>query len=267
MAIGGSRVWDMWMKPELRRLALRAAASVLAIIAGTAVAHAQAAAKVLAAPSAPKAAADTAQSKERMVVDAQEIVYDNKNNTVSAVGSVQIFHQGRTIEADKVVYDRASKRVRAMGNARITEANGTIITGDTFDLTDDFKTGFIDSMRVENPDKTRFTSPRGERTDGQSMVFDKGIYTACEPCKDNPEKPPLWQVRSARIIHDAGEKMVYYEGSRVEFWGVPIAYIPYFSAPDATVKRKSGFLAPHYITTGPLGYGVAIPYFWNLAPN
>lgn len=272
MALGGSRAWDMWMRLGLRRLALNAAASVLAISACTAVAHAQGAAKTFATTTPASSAKPgdppaTLQNKERMVVDAQEIVYDNKNNTVSAVGSVQIFHQGRTIEADKVVYDRASKRVRAMGNARITEANGTVITGDKFDLTDDFKNGFIDSMRVENPDKTRFTAPRGERTEGQSMVFDNGIYTACEPCKDNPERPPLWQVRSARIIHDAGEKMVYYEGSRVEFWGVPISYIPYFSAPDATVKRKSGFLTPHYISTGALGYGIAIPYFWNLAPN
>jgi LPS-assembly protein len=270
MAVGRSRAWDRWMRPEARRLALAAAASVFALCAGTELSYAQSAAKGLGfsspAPAA-NAAPTTLENKERMVVDAQEIVHDNKNNTVSAVGSVQIFHQGRTIEADKVVYDRTSKRVVATGNARITESNGTVITGDKFDLTDDFKNGFIDSMRVENPDKTRFTAPRAERTDGQGMTFESGIYTACEPCKDNPEKPPLWQVRSARIIHDGGEKMVYYEGNRVEFWGVPIAYIPYFSAPDATVKRKSGFLAPHYLTTTAMGYGVAIPYFWNIAPN
>ncbi|RYE75372.1 MAG: hypothetical protein EOP19_26170, partial [Hyphomicrobiales bacterium] len=43
---------------------------------------------------------------ERMVVDARELVYDKDNNTVSAVGDVQILYQGRTIEADRVVYDR-----------------------------------------------------------------------------------------------------------------------------------------------------------------
>lgn len=213
------------------------------------------------------AQAPAAKPQDRMVVDARELVYDNDRNTVSAVGDVQILYQGRTIEADRVTYDRAAKRVIATGNARITESNGSVITGDRFNLTDDFRDGFVDSLRVVNPDKTRFTAPRAERTDGETFVFEKGIYTACEPCKDNPEKPPLWQVRSARIIHKRSEQTIYYEESRLEFWGVPIAYIPYMSGPDSTVKRKSGFLSPKFFNTGPLGFGVGLPYFFNLAPN
>lgn len=213
------------------------------------------------------AQAPAASSQDRMVVDARELVYDNDRNTVSAVGDVQILYQGRTIEADRVTYDRAAKRVIATGNARITESNGSVITGDRFNLTDDFRDGFIDSLRVVNPDRTRFTAPRAERTDGETFVFEKGIYTACEPCKENPEKPPLWQVRSARIIHKRSEQTIYYEDSRLEFWGIPIAYIPYMSGPDSTVKRKSGFLSPKFFNTGPLGFGVGLPYFFNLAPN
>ena len=38
-----------------------------------------------------------------------------------------------------------------------------------------------------------------------------GVYTACEACKDDPKKPPLWQVKAARIMHDEGEKMLYFE--------------------------------------------------------
>jgi LPS-assembly protein len=222
---------------------------------------------LLAAGGAAHAQAPAAKPQERMVVDARELVYDRNNNTVSAVGDVQILYQGRTIEADRVTYDRQGKRVVATGNARITESNGTVITGDRFNLTDDFRDGFIDSLRVVNPDKTRFTSPRAERTDGETFVFDKGIYTACEPCKDQPERPPLWQVRAARIIHKKSEQTIYYEEARVEFAGVPLAYIPYMSGPDSTVKRKSGFLAPKFLNTGPLGYGVGLPYFFNLAPN
>ena len=75
-------------------------------------------------------------------------------------------------------------------------------------------------------------------------VFHSGVYTACEPCKDDPKKPPLWQVKAARIIHDQGEKMIYFEDARLEFFGLPIAWLPYFSAPDPTVKRKTGVLMP-----------------------
>lgn len=221
----------------------------------------------LASAGAAFAQTPPAKPQERMVVDARELVYDNDKKTVSAVGDVQILYQGRTIEADKVTYDQAGKRVVATGNARITEANGTVITGDRFNLTDDFRDGFIDSLRVVNPDKTRFSAPRAERTDGETFIFEKGIYTACEPCKDNPERPPLWQVRSARIIHKKAEQTIYYEEARLEFAGVPLAYLPYMSGPDSTVKRKSGFLSPKFINTNALGYGVGLPYFINLAPN
>ncbi|WP_353185009.1 LPS-assembly protein LptD [Bosea sp. (in: a-proteobacteria)] len=214
-----------------------------------------------------KPAATATKPQDRMVVDARELVYDNDKKTVAAVGDVQILYQGRTIEADRVVYDQANKRVTAVGNARIIESNGSVITGDRFNLTDDVRDGCIDTLRVVDPDKTRFSAPRAERTDGETFIFDKGIYTACEPCKDNPERPPLWQVRSARIIHKKSEQTIYYEDARLEFAGIPMAYIPYMSGPDSTVKRKTGFLAPKFINTSALGFGVGLPYFINLAPN
>ena len=85
---------------------------------------------------------------------------------------------------------------------------------------------------------------RADRAKGNYTVLQNGVYTACEPCKDDPKKPPLWQVQAARIIHDEGEKMLYFEDARIEFFGVPLAYVPFMSAPDPTVKRKSGFLFP-----------------------
>ncbi|WP_460450417.1 LPS-assembly protein LptD [Alsobacter sp. SYSU BS001988] len=207
------------------------------------------------------------QGKDRLLVESRELVYDKDKNTVAAVGNAQLYYQGRTLEADKVIYDRANNRVYAEGNAKMTEANGQVVYGSKFELTDDFKDGFIDSLRVDTIDKTHFVAPRGERTGGETTVFERGTYTACDACKDDPTKPPLWQVRAKRIIHKNEERTVYYEDATLEFYGVPIAYVPFFSAPDSTVKRKSGFLAPHYVASSSIGYGVAVPYFWALAPN
>jgi LPS-assembly protein len=205
--------------------------------------------------------------KSRMLVEAQELVYNEKNNTVAARGDVQIYYEGRLLEADHVVYNRASNRVYAEGNARLTEADGSVMRADRFDLTEDFKNGFIDSLRVSGANKTYFSSPRAERSEGETTTFENGTYTACEPCKDNPDRPPLWQVRAKRIIHKNDEQMLYYEDATLAFLGIPIAYVPFFSAPDPTVKRKSGVLAPQFIYKSQLGLGVGIPIFWDLAPN
>ena len=244
---------------------------------GAAMALAVAAAAILCAPApsfaqtlgdAFAARADrNAQKQDKLLVDARELVYDRDNNRISAVGEVKLYYQGRTLEAERVVYDRASKRVYAEGHAKMTDETGGVTYAKRFEITDDFKDGFIEGLSAVTADKTRFTSPQVERTAGEQTVFEKGLYTACEPCKDQPDRPPLWQVRAARIIHKNSEQMIYYEDARLEFLGVPVAYTPYLSAPDPSVKRKSGFLTPSIISSSKLGYGVAVPYFWNLAPN
>lgn len=208
-----------------------------------------------------------AQKQDKLLVDARELVYDRDHNKISAVGEVKLYYQGRTLEADRVIYDRAANRVYAEGHAKLTDETGGVSYAKRFELTDNFKDGFIDGLSSITKDKTRFTAPHVERTAGEQTVFEKGLYTACEPCKDNPERPPLWQVRAARIIHKNSEQMIYYEDARLEFFGWPIAYTPYLSAPDPSVKRKSGFLPPTILSSTKLGYGLATPYFWNLAPN
>ncbi|MGB7041699.1 MAG: LPS-assembly protein LptD [Xanthobacteraceae bacterium] len=207
-------------------------------------------------------------SNQPMLVQATEIKYDYTNNSVAAVGNVQIYYSGATVEADQVTYDQKTKRLVAEGNVRLTEPDGKITYGQKIDLTDDYRDGFVDSLRLETPDDTRFAASRADRSKGNYTVLQNGVYTACEPCKDDPKKPPLWQVQAARIIHDEGEKMVYFEDARVEFFGVPIAYFPFLSAPDPTVKRKSGFLFPDMSwSTSQYGFGFGPKYFWALAPN
>jgi LPS-assembly protein len=218
-------------------------------------------------PTQPKTALRKGPSDGQMLVQAGEIHYDYANERVSAVGNVQIYHEGSTLEADRVVYDQKTKRLRAEGNARLTEANGQVTYGEIMDLSDDYRDGFVDSLRVDAAERTSIAAARVERSAGNYSVFHSGVYTACEPCKDDPKKPPLWQVKAARIIHDQSEKMMYFEDARLEFFGVPAAYFPFFSAPDPTVKRKTGFLMPTPGMSDKYGSAINIPFFWAIAPD
>jgi len=203
----------------------------------------------------------------QMLVQANEVDYDYNNSRVSAVGNVQLFYNGTSVEADKVIYDQKTKRLHAEGNIRMTDADGKITYANIMDLSDDYRDGFVDSLRVDTEDQTRMAATRAERSSGNYTVFQNGVYTACAPCKDDPKKPPLWQVKGERIIHDQTEKMLYFEAAQLEFFGVPMAYLPYFSTPDPTVKRKSGFLMPGFSEASTYGFGVEIPYYWAIAPD
>ena len=196
----------------------------------------------------PPAPAQAAKAPDKLVIEADELVYDKDKNTVSAVGSVQLFYQGRVLQADRVVYNRATKRVYAEGHAKMTDEHGDVVYGSRFELSDNFRDGFIDSVQVLTSDKTRFTSPRVERSNGDVTVLRKGAYTACEPCKDHPERPPFWQVRAARIIENQETHTVYFEDAQMLVWGVPVFYMPYFSSPDSTVNKQTGLLAPQFVS-------------------
>ena len=185
-------------------------------------------------------------SDGQMLVQAVEVDYDYNNSRVSAVGNVQMFYNGTSVEADKVIYDQKTKRLHAEGNVRMTDADGKITYANIMDLSDDYRDGFVDSLRVDTADRRAWRRPAPTAPSGNYTVFENGVYTACAPCKDDPKKPPLWQVKGARIIHDQTEKMLYFENAQLEFFGVPMAYMPYFSTPDPTVKRKTGFLMPGY---------------------
>ena len=218
-------------------------------------------------PPKSKIAIERDKGQKQMLVSAREIDYDYANHRVSAVGSVQIYYGGSTLEADKVIYDQTTKRLHAEGNARLTEEDGKVTYGNIMDLSDDYRDGFVDSLRLDSPDQTRMAAVRAERTGGNYTVLHNGVYTACKPCKDDPRKPPFWQVKAARIIHDQGEKMLYFEDASLEFFGQPIAWLPYLSTPDPTVKRKTGVLVPSITSSSVYGQSLEVPYYWALAPD
>jgi LPS-assembly protein len=271
---GRSSAFQRGTRVRRRRSRLAASGSVLALVFG--VIFAAALGIVLATPASaqtftynpqpPRPRPPRPPNDGQMLVQATEVDYDYNNSRVSAVGNVQLFYNGTSVEADKVIYDQKTKRLHAEGNIRMTDVDGKITYANILDLSDDYRDGFVDSLHVDTADATRMAATRADRSNGNYTVFENGVYTACAPCKDDPKKPPLWQVKGARIIHDQINKMLYFENAQLEFFGVPLAYVPYGSAPDPTVKKKSGFLMPE-IKTGVYGYSIETPYFWNIAPD
>ena len=199
--------------PWLHCRVVAAAAAVLGLLAcGALLAPVSTPAQEFQFPKRPPSATkpQVASGQKQMLVQATEINYDYANNRVAAVGNVQIYYGDSTLEADRVVYDQKTKRLHAEGNVRLTERDGKVTYGEIIDLSDDYRDGFVDSLRLDTPEQTRMAAPRAERSSGNYTVFHNGVYTACAPCKDDPKKPPLWQVKAARIIHDEGEKMIYF---------------------------------------------------------
>ncbi len=203
----------------------------------------------------------------QMFLEADELLYNDADNTVTAIGNVTIFYDGYTVNADEVVYDRAQGRVLADGNVELIDPTGSLLRATSADLSDTLVDGFVDALSVETPERTFFTARNATRRDGSVTVFEDGTYTACEACPDNPERPRAWMFHADTITYDQAEQMVYYRNARLDFYGIPVAWLPFFAHADPTVERKSGFLRPNYVADGQLGFGVSVPYYFALDPS
>ncbi|MEP7244025.1 MAG: LPS-assembly protein LptD [Gammaproteobacteria bacterium] len=85
-------------------------------------------------------------------------------------------------------------------------------------------------------------------------------FTTC------PVDDTSWQLRAKEISLDTKTRIGTGRGTRVDFKGVPILYLPWMSFPLGT-ERKSGFLFPTIGHSTRSGAQLALPYYWNIAPN
>ncbi|WP_245440184.1 LPS-assembly protein LptD [Mesorhizobium sp. Z1-4] len=238
---------------------LRALAAVL--VAGTVIAVAPA------SPTVAQSLGGPAETNGQMLLEADTLTYDNDAGVVTAAGNVRIDYNGIRLVAQRVSFYRESKRLVAYGNVQMVDREGNKSFAEEIDVTDNLRTGFVNALRIETTDKTYFASESAEQQSEDVTRFNNGVYTACEPCEDNPEKPPLWRIRSSTIIWNKKKKTIYFVRPTMELFGLPIAFFPAFEIPDHTVKRKSGFLFPTPKWSSTLGFGASIPYYWALSPS
>lgn len=203
-------------------------------------------------------------SAQPLYLQADQLLYDTKNNRVIAQGNVEIYYNNYILTADQVVYDQAVNKLIAEGNAQLKDPNGGITRADRFEALDDFRDAFIQSLSVVTADDTRIAAERATRREGNTTEYERGKFT---PCKNDPGMPPLWCIGAARIIHDQRAATITYQDAQFELFGLPVVYLPYFQHPDPSVKHRSGFLMPDYSSSSALGFGFHLPYYFALAPN
>ena len=207
------------------------------------------------------------EGEEPVQLTADQIVHDREFGIVTAKGRVEIVQNNRTLVADAVSYNLKQDIIAASGNVIITEPKGEVVFADYFELTGDFKDGVAQEIKVILADSSRLGAASGVRVGGNRTDFDKGVYTACEPCRRKPGQRPLWELKAERVTHNQADQEIEYRDAWLEFAGVPVMYTPYMAHPDPTVRRRSGFLMPGAGMSSNIGANISTPYFWAIAEN
>jgi LPS-assembly protein len=197
-------------------------------------------------------------------LEADRIVGESDRSIV-ATGNVTMRQRGATIRADRVEYTLEDQRALATGAVRL-ERFGDTATGPrlNYNLAED--TGEMDSPVFEFP-KTgdRRQASRGQAalavlaTEGKNRLY-RAEYTSCPVPRDD------WFIRVRELEIDGALNEGKAYNTTVFFLGLPILYSPYLSFPLDN-KRRTGFLAPTFGTSGKSGFEAALPYYWNIAEN
>jgi LPS-assembly protein len=220
-----------------------------------------------AAPAKPahpaNAAPGNAPARPQRGVGPFDIESDAVNVGLDGKGSVQgnvVVRQGDAeLRANEMQIDKPNQYVQS--NGRIEYSDPTVhITGAggsysatqgaefrsaQFDLKQRAARGSADSMQL---------APNG-------VLSLKGVaFTTC------PAGHQAWELRADSLTLDTRNQIGTGRDTRVDFFGVPLLYLPWASFPLSS-ERKSGFLFPSIGNTSTSGVQLAIPYYWNIAPN
>ncbi|PKL95130.1 MAG: LPS-assembly protein LptD [Gammaproteobacteria bacterium HGW-Gammaproteobacteria-8] len=175
-------------------------------------------------------------------------------------GNVRFSRGDQLLKTDELLYDRSSGEVLLPGwleysdaVIRMEAANARYDTGASSGRFEQVRYFIAGAAGAGNASTVEMLDPEHARVAG----FD---FTTCEL------DDPAWQLKAADVKLDFERNVGTARNARLEFQGVPILYLPWLSFP-LNDERKSGFLYPQFGSSSDNGIDLAIPYYWNIAPN
>ena len=204
------------------------------------------------------------RSKQQLSTFGNSTLTDNKIGTLSAERfefnldkqSISAEEKVKFIDKDKNTYYFS----KLNSDDKFNEIVGTDINAD------------LNKELLKSGDKfNEFIEPRFS---GKSATIRNKItivqdakFTTCKKSNET-EGCAYWNLKAGQLIHDKEQKQITYKNVSLDLNSIPVIYVPYFSHPDPTVKRKEGFLAPSFFSLGDnLGSTIKIPYFYPLSES
>ncbi len=202
-----------------------------------------------------------------IVLRADEIEHNDDLGLTIARGNVEVSQNGNVLLADTVTYNQRTDTITASGHVSLSRPSGEILFADYLELRKTMGDGFAESVRMLLTDQSRLAANAARMTNNNRTELQRGVYSPCDLCKNDPSAPPAWQFVARRIDDDRQFKTIEMRDATMEIDGWPVFYIPYLSLPDPSVKRASGFLTPSFGGSSSVGANVTIPYFLVLGPD
>jgi LPS-assembly protein len=207
-------------------------------------------------------AQDPLRKDQPVAFTADSFQYDRETGIVTATGHVEAWQGDHVLRADKVTFDRNTNVAAASGNVVLVEPDGQVLFANYAELTQGMREGVLRDMRTLLAENGKLAANGARRVEGKVNELTHAVYTTCNLCKTDPTKPPLWQLRAYSAVQDVENHRIEYEDATLDMFGLPVAYFPWLSHADPSVRRASGFLVPDFGSSSHIGAFLETPYYW-----
>lgn len=203
-----------------------------------------------------------AQEAAILVADEVQVTRDR---LLVARGNVEVFQGDVSLTARSITYDQSTGALVIEGPLRLRDGDDILVLASAAELDTELRAGILRSARMVIDQQLQLAAVQINRVDARYSQLYKTAVTACRICNDG--RPPLWQIRAKRVVHDKEERQLYFDNAQFRVGNVPILYLPRLRLPDPTLDRATGFLIPSIRTTSALGTGIVIPYFIRIGDH
>ncbi len=212
--------------------------------------------------AAPAKPTTTTPKNEPVTFTADQVEYDREHSMVTARGNVEAWQAGRLVRADQMTFNRETGVIVATGNIVLMEPTGQVLFAQYAELSRDMSEGILKTVRGVLDHNGRLAANGMRRTGGLLNELSRVVYSACDLCKEDPTRPPLWEIEAASAVQDTEHKTIEYRDAVLRMDGIPVAYAPFFWHPDPSVPRQSGLLPPIMGNGTHVGAFYGQPYYW-----
>ncbi|MDE2565087.1 MAG: LPS-assembly protein LptD [Burkholderiales bacterium] len=196
------------------------------------------------------------------VLQARRIV-SQPDFLTTADGDAEYRRGGLVVHADHLSYDAASDVATARGQVRVKH-DGAVYSGPEMQLQVERFSGYF--LRPEFQFTQLGSHGRADRIDFIDADHSRATNVDYTSCKRVGSAEPDWLLRADSVTLDTATDEGVARGAVLHFLGVPILALPTLSFPLSNA-RQSGWLPPTFDTNSRSGVEIAVPYYWNIAPN
>lgn len=210
-------------------------------------------------PTAQSAPPPTDDSKQPIEITAGRVSAGGDDSTEFS-NQVEFKRGDRSISAEQARYDRVGQRVEVTGRVTYRDPELTVY-GENAEVNTDTEEILFGGAGFEMPLRPARGSAEQIKITSKAVVTLSGVnFTTC------PANHEDWLLTASEIALNINDGFGTARSVKLKFKGVPILYSPYVTFPIDD-RRKSGFLTPSFAKRDRTGLDLAVPYYFNLAPN